>query len=114
MENKEQLMEFVNSVNSSAEEPVFSSEEIALFKNCGLSDEQIKAMEQTEMMSGVIEALPNDEAGTQRLAAAIGAISRPDSKESLANLKLIAEKDPKMFAQLMALTTLAENEAESK
>ena len=113
MENNK-LMEFANSVTSTAEEAVFSQEDIALFKKCGLSDEQIKAMEQTEMVSGVVDALPNDEAGTQRLAAAIGAISRQDSKESLANLNLIAEKDPKMFAQLMALTTLAENEAESK
>ena len=44
----------------------------------------------------------------------IGSGLRILSKQDLANLKLIAEKDPKMFAQLMALTTLAENEAESK
>ena len=113
MENKE-LMESLQTLASAAEEPVFSKEDYELFKRCGLTDEQIKGLEQTEMMSGVIEALPNDEAGTQRLAGALGAISRPDSKESLANLKLIAEKDPQMLAQLMALEVIADNETESK
>ncbi len=113
MENKEQqLIETLNTIASAAEEPIFSQEDYELFKKCGMTDEQIKGLEQTEMMSGVIEALPNDEAGTQRLAAALGAISRPDPKESQANLKLIAEKDPQMLAQLMALTVVAENEAE--
>lgn len=109
MENKEQLMEFVNTVNSTADEPIFSKEDYELFKKCGMTEEQIKSLEQAEMMSGVIDALPNDEAGTQRLGAALGAISGPDSKQNLANMKLIAEKDPKMFAQLMALSTVAED-----
>ena len=61
------------------------------------------------MMSQVIDTLPNDEAGVQRLAAALGAISRENTQENLAALKLIAEKDPTMLAQLMALTTIAED-----
>lgn len=114
MENKEQLVESLKNIASSAEEPIFSKEDYELFKKCGMTDEQIKAMEQAEMMSGVVEVLPEAEADIQKLGAALGAISGPDSKQDLANLKLIAEKDPKMLAQLMALTSVAENEVESK
>lgn len=107
MENKE-LVESLKNVASGAEEAVFSKKDLDLFKKCGLSEEDIKNLEQTEMMSQVIDTLPNDEAGVQRLAAALGAISRENTQENLAALKLIAEKDPTMLAQLMALTTVAE------
>ena len=32
-------------------------------------------------------------------------------KKKLANLKIIAEKDPEMLAKLMALSSITENEA---
>lgn len=114
MEKNEKLVKDIAAVVAAADKPIFSDEDYALFKKCGLTDEQIKGLEQAEMMSGVIDMLPNDDAGVKRLAGALGAISKADPKESLANLNLIAEKDPQMLAQLMALTAIAENEVESK
>ena len=114
MENTEQLVESLRAVASAAVEPVFSKEDYALFKKCGLSAEDISKLEQAEAMSGVIDVLPNEEAGVQRLAAALGAISNEDSKKNIENLTLIAQRDPKMFQQLMALTAISNNEASSK
>ena len=110
MENKEQLVESLREVASVAEESVFSKEDYALFEKCGISAEDIKKLEQAEMMSDVVDVLPGDDAGVQKLAAALGAISNKDSKKNIENLTLIAQKDPKMFQQLMALTAVSDNE----
>lgn len=113
MENKEQLVESLKEVASVAEESVFSKADYELFKKCGLSAEDIAKLEQAEGMADVIDTLPGDEAGTQKLAAALGAISNQDSKKNMENLTLIAQKDPKMFEQLMALTAVSDNEIAS-
>lgn len=113
MENKEQqIIQGLKNIASAANEPVFSKEDYELFKRCGISEEEIKHLEKTEMLAGVIDVLPGDEAGIQRLAAALGAISNENNPEqNLANLKIIAEKDPEMLAKLMALSSITENEA---
>ncbi len=112
MENKEQqIIQGLKNIAEAANEPVFSKEDYELFKRCGMSDEEIKQVEKAEVMSGVIDILPNDEAGLDRLAAALGAISNEKNPEqNLANLKIIAEKDPEMLAKLFALSSITENE----
>ena len=113
MDKKQEQLEVQGLKNliASANEPVFSKEDYELFKKCGFTAQDVKDLEQTEMMSGVIDVLPEDNAGIQRMGAALGAISNEQNpKQNLENLKIIAERDPEMFAKLMALTTVVENE----
>ena len=115
MEIKEQqLIDSLNKIESEANKPIFSEADYKMFRDCGMSEEQIKRLEHVEMMSNIINILPGDENGINRLVAALGALSKDDVNENLANLKLIVEKDPQTFAQLMALASVAENEADSK
>lgn len=110
MENKEQLVESLKKIAVTANEPIFTKEQVDLYKRCGLSDEEIKELERADALADVIGMLPTDEAGLNRLAAALGSISNENNPEqNLANLKIIAERDPEMLAKLMALATVKEN-----
>lgn len=111
MENEE-LVKALQDLASDIDKPVFSEEEYAVF-NKYMTPEQVKELENAENRYAVLDVLPDDEAGIQRLGAALGAISGANPKENMDNLKLIAEKDPERFVQLMALTSVAENEAEA-
>ena len=115
MDKKEQqIMQGLKNIAEAANEPVFSKEDYELFKRCGMSDEQIKQAEKAEVLAGVIDVLPNNEAGLNKLLAALGAISNDNTDQNLKNLQIIAERDPERLVQLLALTTIAENEAEGE
>lgn len=109
MENEE-FFKALQELGASADEPIFSEEEYAVF-NKYLTEEQIAKLEHVELLSRSVETLPNDDESIQRTGAALAAISDEDGEKNFATLQLIAEKDPKTFMNLMALTTIAENEA---
>ena len=111
MKNTEQKeMEVLQAIAKAVNEPVFSQEEYETFKQAGLSADEVKSLEKAEVMSNLIGTLPADEAGIQRLAAALGAISNENPEQNLANIKIIAERDPEMFTKLMSLTSIMEND----
>ena len=111
---QEQLVvQGLKNLAAAANEPVFKKEDYELFKRCGLTPEEVKDLEKAQMMSNIVEILPDDEAGIQRMGAALGAISNKEHPENnLKNLQIIAERDPEMFVKLMALTSVVENEIE--
>lgn len=116
MENKEQLIEALNKIIEAAEKPVFTEEEYEAFRQGGLSEEEIKELEKMEMLSDTINVLPSDKKDMDRLGAVLEALSSGDNKQNFEKLRILAEKDPQVFAQVMALTSVIENEilAENK
>ena len=62
------------------------------------------------MLANVADVLPKDEEGRQKLSAVIQFLSQGDKQTNLANMKKLAEKDPQVMLQLMALSTIAEEE----
>ncbi|MBQ7917874.1 MAG: hypothetical protein IJ310_03550 [Clostridia bacterium] len=106
MEGNEKLIEALKNVDVKAlvtPEPVFPKEAYEMFKRNGLSSEEIATLENAELKTRIMNLLPDDEKGQERLAMALQAISR-SGKENAANLITIAQKDPAMLVQLMALT----------
>lgn len=83
---------------------IFPKEIYEMFQRSGLSDEEISNLEEAELRSRVLDFLPDDPAGQDRLASALMAISKNSTEENSKNLTLIAQKDPQMLIQLMALT----------
>ena len=110
MEMNEQILESIKAMVESAEEPIFSEADYALFKKGGLSEDEIKNLEKVEMLANVADVLPKDEEGRQKLSAVIQFLSQGDKQTNLANMKKLAEKDPQVMLQLMALSTIAEEE----
>lgn len=110
MENKEQLIEALNKIVENAGKPVFTEEEYDTFRQAGLSEEEIKELEKMEMLSDTIDVLPSDKKDMDRLGAVLEVLSSGDGKQNLEKLRILAEKDPKVFAQVMALTSVIENE----
>ena len=107
MEGNEKLVEALKKVDVKAlatPEPIFPKEAYELFKKNGLSSEEIATLENAELKTRIMNLLPDDEKGQERLAMALQAISKENGKENAANLITIAQKDPAMLVQLMALT----------
>ncbi len=114
MEGKEQLMEALRNIDVkelAEPRPVFSETEYRMFKNAGLSKEEVETLENAEMTRQIIELLPKDQAGIDKLASALQSISNENSKQNAANLLLIAQKDPERLVQLLALTEVFEQNA---
>lgn len=84
--------------------PIFSENVYKIFKEHGLTAEEVSTLENAEMLSQIVDLLPDDDKGNERLAAALEAVSKETTKENMQNLLLIAQKDPQMLAQLLALT----------
>ena len=61
------------------------------------------------MLTQILELLPEDQKGLDRLAGALQANSKETTKENMANLLLIAQKDPQTLIQLFALTEVFDN-----
>ncbi len=94
----------LNSPTFSMEKSVFPKEVYDLFERNNLTQDEIETLERAELQTRVIELLPDDEKGRERLTMALQAISNEDGDKNLENLKIIAEKDPNMLVQLFALT----------
>lgn len=109
MEGKEKLIEALKNIDVkelAEPRPVFSPEEYEAFVSAGMTKEEIGDLEKAEMLSQVIELLPTDKAGIERLIGALGAVSTNSDKQNLANLLTIAQKDPNMLVQMIASTEL--------
>ena len=106
MENNEKLLEALKKIDFDAfvnSEPIFPKNVYEMFEKSGLSEEEISSLEDSEILARAVEVLPDDAKSEARLNAAIGAISRDSSEENARNFLLIAQKDPKVFLQLMSL-----------
>lgn len=117
MENNEKLLEALKKIDVKSletPEPIFSPETYELFKKSGLSEDEIATLENAELKNRVLEILPDDEQGIERVAGALSAISRDNGDENVKNLLLIAQKDPEMLAKLMALTEVFKTPVELK
>ena len=115
MENKEQILESLKNVNFkelTEQKPVFSEEEYAMFKKSGLTPEEINKLEDGEMLRQVIELLPDEEAGLERLAKALEAISMDKTEDNLKNLLTIAQNEPNLLVQILALAEVTEQSEE--
>ena len=110
MENKEQLMESLKNLIKEMEAPVLSEEEVKTFKEIGLTDKQIKELEETVMVCDSLDVLPDDEEGLNKLGLVLRELSKGTGAQKLEKLKILAEKDPKMFAQVAAISTAIEQE----
>ena len=75
-----------------------------MFKRNGLSNYEIATLENAELKTRIMNLLPDDEKGQERLAQALQSISKETGKENAVNLVTIAQKEPAMLVQLMALT----------
>lgn len=114
MEGKEKLIEAIKKIDFkefAQSKPVFDEKQLKMFEKAGLTSDEIKTLEEAEMLSQIIELLPETQEGIDKLAAALQAISNTDSKQNTANLLLIAQKDPERLVQLLALTELFEQNA---
>ena len=106
MENNEKLLEALKKIDFDAlvnSEPIFPKNVYEMFEKSGLSEEEISSLEDSEILARAVEVLPDDAKSEARLNAAIGAISKDSSEENARNFLLIAQKDPKVFLQLMSL-----------
>jgi hypothetical protein len=115
MDNKEKIVEALKKVDLKglvSDEQVFSKATYEMFEKCGLSAEEVEKLERAELQTRVLETLPTDEASMNRIAGALAAISNADGKENAKNLALIAQKDPQMLMNLLALTEVFESEAD--
>lgn len=113
MNEKEKLIEQLSKIDYKAlsnTEPIFTEEEIAEYKKCGLSDAEIANLEQAETYARIIEVLPKDDKGADRLEQAVKELSSDSNKENINKLLAIANNDPVLLAQLFALSSLLEPE----
>ena len=111
MDNKEKLIETLSRIDYKSlvePRPMFSKEQYELFKANGLSKQEIEMLEQAEAYSELINLLPNDEKGTDRMLSALDAISTANPEINKQHILIIAEKDPEMLAKLLALAELME------
>ena len=112
MDGKEKIIEALKNIDVkelAEPKPVFSPEEYAFFQRSGLSADEVRTLENAEMLTQILELLPEDQKGLDRLAGALQAISKETTKENMANLLLIAQKDPQTLIQLLALTEVFDN-----
>lgn len=113
MEGKEKLVEALKNIDIkelAEPRPVFSETEYKMFKNAGLTKEEVDNLEKAEMTRQIIELMPNNEADVNKLTEALKAVSNADNKKNAANLLLIAQKDPERLLQLLAVAELFEKE----
>lgn len=113
MEGKEKLVEALKNIDIkelAEPRPVFGEKEYQMFKNAGLTKEEVDLLERAEMTRQILELMPKDEAGLDKLAGALKAVSNEDNKKNASNLLLIAQKDPERLLQLLATAELFEKE----
>ena len=107
MNGNEKLVEALKKIDVKSlvtPEPIFPKEAYEMFKRNGLSKDEIATLENAELKTRIMKLLPDDEKGQEKLALALQAISKESGKENAVNLITIAQKDPAMLVQLMALT----------
>lgn len=116
MENKEKVMKGLETAlkEIANPEPIFSKEQYEEFKKAGLTQEEVEKLETAEAYAQIIDILPNNAAGIDKIMEAFASLSNDSTKANVENLLAIAQKDPNLFVQLMAVTAIAENEYKGK
>lgn len=116
MEKKEKIMQGIeNALKEIANpEPIFSKEQYEEFKKAGLTQEEVEKLENAEAYAQIIDILPNDGAGVDKILEAFASLSNDSTKTNVENLLAIAQKDPNLLVQLLAVTAIAENENSEK
>ena len=104
-------LEKLNNINIDPEvfkeKPVFSEEEYKMFREKGLTEDEIATLEDAERLAQVAEVLPED---PTELAKKITEMS--DTKTTQEGLKYMletAKKDPQTFVQMMAFAEAMEH-----
>jgi hypothetical protein len=92
--------------------PVFPKEVYEIYKQNGLTDQEIAQLEEAELLAQLVDHLPKDAKGIERLTGALAAVTSANPEINQRNLLLIAQKDPQMLVQLLALAEITEQTAE--
>lgn len=111
MDNKEKIIEALAKIDYASlalPKQVFSKEQYKLFEENGLTKKEIAQLEEAEVYSQLIDLLPNDAKGVDRMMSALDAVSNANPEINKKHLILIAQKDPQMLVQLLALAELLE------
>lgn len=108
--NQKKLAEALAKINFKelANTKPFSEDEYRVFKENGLTQEEISNLEDLESFSQLMDLLPADKKSIKRLSDALDAVSSVNPEANKKNLVLIAQKDPQMLVQLLALAEVAE------
>lgn len=116
MENQEKIMKGIETAlkEITNPDPIFTKEEYEEFKKAGLTQEEITKLENAEAYAQIIDILPNDGEGADKIMAAFASLSNDSTKVNVENLLAIAQKDPNLLVQLLAITAIAENENKSE
>ena len=113
--NQKKLVEALSKINYkelAEQKPVFTKAEYDMFKQNGLTKDEIAQLEETELLSQLLEHIPDDAKSLSRISGALDAVLTADPELNKRNLLLIAQKDPQMLVQLLALAEIAEQTAE--
>lgn len=112
MENKELIMKGLETTLKEIANPapVFTKEQYDEFKNAGLTPDEIATLEKAEEYAQIIDILPTDNAGIDKLIEAMTSLSDDNAEVNLNKLVAIAQKDPNLLMQLFAITAVAEIE----
>ena len=89
------------------EKPVFSDEEYKMFREKGLTEEEIATLEDAERLAQVAEVLPDDPATLEQKIKELS--ETKTTAEGLKYLLETAKNDPKTFVQMMAFAEAMEH-----
>lgn len=115
MKTEKEILEEVKNLNLEKFAdltPVFPPHIYEMFKRNGLTQAEVKVLEDAELKTRIIELLPDDEKAQERLAGALSAISNPEPEKNQAAIRIIAERDPQTLVHLMALTEMFKTPSE--
>ena len=89
------------------QEPVFTEDRYEYFRKSGLSDEEIRILENAQVAAEVTKILPEGEDGIQSVFDKIEALPE-NGAQALDALHKMAEEDPESYAQIFALVETAD------
>lgn len=89
------------------QEPVFSEERYEYFRKAGLTEDEIRILENAEAAANVTDVLPESEDGLQSVFDKIEALPE-NTALALDELHKMAEEDPDSYAQIFALVEAAD------
>lgn len=89
------------------QEPIFSEERYEYFRKAGLTEDEIRILENAEAAANVTDVLPEGEEGIQSVFDKIEALPE-NGALALDELHKMAEQDPESYAQIFALVEAAD------
>ena len=94
------------------DEPVFSETEYKEFKDKGLTEEEIKTLEDAELLSRAAEILPDNPEELSKKVAEL--CSKQTTEEGVKYIVNLAKTDPQAFIQMIALSETMDHVEEVK